>query len=381
MTTSALGLALNMCVATVLIPSPHSFAGNDKPTTVVADRGAKQPQAAVDHKGRIYVAFGRGNEVRCAVSIDDGRSFDVHTVGQVGALALGMRRGPRVAVTETAVIVTAVGGEKGGGRDGDLLAWRSVDGGTTWSVPRRVNNVEASAREGLHGMASGPGETVFCTWLDLRSKKTEVYGSLSHDGGLTWKENQLVYRSPEGSVCECCHPSAAFGADGTLYVMWRNQLGGARDLYVTRSSDEGETFDPAEKLGSGTWQLNACPMDGGALAVGPDGRVHSAWMRAGTMYSAEKGKHEVRLGEGVQGWTTYGTGGTYTTWLEGRPGKLMLKAPGESKPVTVASHANDPVVASARGGNGSVVLVWESGADGDRISCLVLPLRASTLAK
>ncbi|KAJ3054740.1 hypothetical protein HK102_011471, partial [Quaeritorhiza haematococci] len=53
--------------------------------------------------------------------------------------------------------------------------------------------------------------------------------------------------------------------------MWRNSLKGARDLFLADSSDGGRTFSPAEKLGRGTWPLNACPMDGGAVAVGPAG--------------------------------------------------------------------------------------------------------------
>jgi hypothetical protein len=42
---------------------------------------------------------------------------------------LGMRRGPRIAVAPGAIVISAVVGEKGRGADGDLIAWRSVDGG------------------------------------------------------------------------------------------------------------------------------------------------------------------------------------------------------------------------------------------------------------
>ena len=162
-----------------------------QPSLVVAvdgvDREAKQPQVAIDAKGRIYVTFGVGNVIRCARSDDGGKTFEVSTVGSVNALSLGMRRGPRVAIAggET-VVVSAVGGREGKGRDGDLLAWRSTDGGKTWSGPTRVNTVEGSAREGLHAMAGGPDGSIYCSWLDLRTKKTEIYGSRSKDGGATW---------------------------------------------------------------------------------------------------------------------------------------------------------------------------------------------------
>ena len=329
-----------------------------------ADRDAKQPQAAVDAHGRVYIAFGRGSTVRLAASTDGGKTFGLNTVGEVGSLALGMRRGPRVAATGDSVVVTAIGGKEGKGRDGDVLAWRSGDGGKTWAGPIRVNAVEGSAREGLHGMAAGPEGRVFCTWLDLRSKKTEIYGALSNDGGATWEPDGLVYRSPEGSVCECCHPSAAFGPDGTLHVMWRNSLKGARDLYLSSSSDGGKTFRPAEKLGQGTWPLKACPMDGGAVAAGPEGRVETVWMRAGAMFAAKPGEAERSLGRGVQGWTAFAAEGPFSVWLEKRPGRLLALLPESSSAQVLTERANDPVVASSPNGRGPVIAAWEDKADG-----------------
>ncbi len=178
--TLRVGLPLVILASAFGLPSgatasePVRVAAADGP-----DREGKQPQVAVDARGRIYVVFGRGNTVRLAASTDGGKTFDVNTVGEVGSLALGMRRGPRVAATESSIVVTAIGGREGKGRDGDVLAWRSKDGGKTWAGPTRVNAVEGSAREGLHGMAAAPDGRVFCTWLDLRDKKTEIQGSLS----------------------------------------------------------------------------------------------------------------------------------------------------------------------------------------------------------
>ena len=336
------------------------------------DKDGKQPQAAVDEAGRIYIAFGVGSTVRLAVSTDRGATFQIRPVGSTGSLALGMRRGPRVVATGDGVVVTAIGGQRGKGQDGDVLAWRSTDSGKTWAGPTRVNSAEGSAREGLHGMASGPDRRVFCTWLDLRNERTEIYGARSLDGGGTWEPDALVYRSPEKSVCECCHPSAAIAPDGTLHVMWRNSLKGKRDLYLASSSDAGKTFDPAEKLGKGTWALNACPMDGGSVAARAGGEVETVWMREGTVYSAKPGEPERELGRGVQGWNAAGPGGAYSVWLEKRPGKLLALTPQGGPPVALAEQANDPVIASAPGGRAPVVALWESRSDGGGIYAQVL---------
>ena len=341
-----------------------SKAQSPSPVTVVdttqsADK-ARQPQVAIDQKGQIFIAFGQGNQLRCAVSKDQGKSFTVSTVGTGGILSLGMRRGPRIVATDAGVVITTVAGEQGKGKDGDILSWRSTDNGASWSGPLKVNAVAGSAREGLHGMAAMADGRIFCTWLDLRSGKMEIYGAASADGGKSWNEDRLVYRSPDGAVCTCCHPSVAFSAEGTLYVMWRNQLGGNRDMYFARSANGGASFTPARKLGRDHWALNICPMDGGAIAVHDAEHVESVWMRAGSVFTARPEATEKLLGRGVQAWNAPSAAGVYNIWLEKRPGRLMLLSPGSKKPETLADEANDPVIASALGPNALVVAAWEA---------------------
>ena len=174
----------------------------------------------------------------------------------------------------------------------------------------------------------------------------------------------LVHQSPIGPICPCCHPSASFGPDGELYVMWRDAISGARDMYLARSLDGGNSFEPAQKLGEGTWPLEACPMDGGAIAPGPDGQVLTTWMRDGRLYTAEPGQPERSLGVGVQSWACQGTDGPIVTWLDRRPGRLLALRPGDDEPIVLARSANDPVVASPIGKNGPVIAAWEAGPGG-----------------
>jgi hypothetical protein len=355
----------SFCLAAASAAEPVRVVGNDMP-------GARQPQVTIDGDGHIHVAFGSGDSIYYCRS-DDGASFERPTqIPTRGKLSLGMRRGPRVAAPGDAIVVTAVLGERGGGKDGDVLAWRSDDAGMTWSGPTKVNDVPGSAREGLHALASGPQGQSFCAWLDLRNGKTEVFGAGSDDGGATWSKNALVYHSPSGSVCECCHPSVAYDGDGGLYVMWRNSLDGNRDMYLATSKDNGQTFAKARKLGTGAWPLDACPMDGGAVAVGGKGKVTSIWRRATEVYTLGTGRKEQPLGRGEQPWCAADATGAYLVWLSRRPGDLWLKAPGARQPEKIAGNANDPVVAVAPSGSaGPAVVVWEGDAGG--IQALVVP--------
>ncbi len=223
--------------------------------------GALQPQVAVGAKGEIHVVFGqKDGAIFHTLSTDEARTFRAPVkIGALPKLALGMHRGPRIAIAGERVVVTAVSHE-----GGDLLAWASTDRGVSWTGPATLNTAPKSAREGLHAMAAS-GERVAVAWLDLRNSGTELWGALSKNGGASWEPDARIYQSPDGSICQCCAPSLAFGPRGELAAMWRNALGGARDLYAALSSDGGQTFAPAVKLGTGTWKLNACPMDGGGV--------------------------------------------------------------------------------------------------------------------
>ncbi len=334
---------------------------------------AREPQAAVSAAGEAFVTYGVKNALYCSVSSDGGRTYGAPVkVAEAGALALGMRRGPRIAVAGRTVVITAVYGDQGRGRDGDLLAWRSRDGGKSWQGPSRVNDVHGAAREGLHAMAASPAGALACVWLDLRSKGTKIYAACSQDGGVTWSANRLAYQSPDGTVCECCHPSIVYDAQGRLYVMWRNWLGGARDMYLTRSEDGGGTFKPAQALGVGTWPLTACPMDGGAVAVAANGSVTTFWRRDRSLFTCTPGATERLIGSGEQGWVVSGADGAYLFWLERRGGNLIALSPGRSA-ATLALAADDPVVAAASSGEGPVIVVWKTeGGGAPGISSLVL---------
>lgn len=308
---------------------------------------AKEPQVATSG-ARVFVACGNGDRLYVLRSTDGGASFsEPVALPATGKLALGMRRGPRVAVSGKAVVVSAIYGARGGGQDGELVSWRSQDEGRTWTEPARVSDVPGAAREGLHAMAAAPDGTLACAWLDLRAKGTEIYVSTSKDGGASWSKNVSAYRSPSGTVCECCHPSVAYGPNGRLYVMFRNWLGGSRDMYLTSSTD-GKKFSSAQKLGNGTWPLNACPMDGGALSVRSDGTVETVWRRGGKVYACVPGQPERELGSGDQPWVATVASQALPVWV-GEDG--LIRGNG-NVPFT---RGVDPVVASA---DGHGLAVW-----------------------
>ena len=293
----------------------------------------RQPQLAASEK-MIAVAFGAGSTVYFSASRDKGATFSEPVkVAELAGLMLGNHRGPRVAIAGDAIVITAVSNV-----DGDVHTWRSTDAGKTWRAAAVVNDESKAAREGLHAMAAGPDGALYAVWLDLRhvtpgKPGTELYGAASHDGGATWSKNVVVYKSPDGSICQCCHPSVAFDAKGTIQVMWRNSLGGDRDMYLAASRDGGRTFGAAEKLGGGNWKLDACPMDGGGLAVRPNGTIWTAWRRGTDVYLAREGAAENLIHAGKNPAIAANDTGVYVAWSG--PEGVAVRAPGKPEPIVL----------------------------------------------
>lgn len=333
-----------------------------QPGPMVPEAPARAPQL-VSKGSMVGMTFGAGNRIYFSASYDSGRTFVAPVkVADAGVVPLNRHRGPHIALSGTTIVITAVTGGKlsqephahGLPSDGDLMAWRSADGGKHWSAGVVINDVPGAAREGLHSLAGDARGRLFSVWLDKRTAGgTRLFGARSDDGGATWSKNLLVYDSPDGTICECCHPSVAIDPNGQIFVMWRNSLDGARDMYLARSRD-GVKFTNAEKLGTGSWLLNACPMDGGGLAVHQNKAV-TAWRRDKTVYLAEPGGREEALGEGRDITVAAGANGLYVAWV-GSSG-IEIRTPNAAQPILVSGSGAVPAL--ARLDDGGIFVAWE----------------------
>lgn len=344
-----------------LISDGHAADGREVTLATGQDSALpKQPQPFVSAGGVIDIVWATGNDIRLTTSRDHGDSFQPATGGIICPnLSAGMRRGPRVTRIGATVIVTAIGGRIGKGKDGDLMSWYSDDEGTTWSDPVMVNSVPDAAREGLHAMTATVDGHVWCTWLDLRNKRTQILAASSSDAGRTWSDNELVYESPDGSVCECCHPSIVAGSDGTIQVMFRNSLGGDRDMFLVTRNSNGK-LSQAKLLGTGHWKLDACPMDGGMLAVDRAGSVITVWRREGQIFaSTDDGRPEKLLGNGQQPWVVATQAGPLFAWTRGRDGMLVIQTGLDGKPRELSATARDVAISAMPDGL-SAILCWEA---------------------
>jgi hypothetical protein len=175
----------------------------------------------------------------------------------------------------------------------------------------------------------------------------KIYFSSSQDGGKTWSKSRLIFDSPDGSVCECCKPSIISDNVGNITVMFRNNFDGSRDLHYTQSTDGGKTFSTPEKLGSGTWKLDGCPMDGGDLVANREGVLNTIWQRNGEIYTSNSSLSEKKIGSGRSPSISSNNQKTYIIFSQGE--NILTTNSGNSTPIKIGTGSSPKVIALKNG--------------------------------
>ena len=128
-------------------------------------------------------------------------------------------------------------------RDGNIEVYykRSTDGGTTWGADVRLSH--APNQSGFATIAvAGPGVHV-AWWDDRQGSPGDIYYTRSSDGGATWQPETLLtyeYGSPQ-------IPSLT-ASDSAVYLVWNDYRDGNPEIYFKRSSNWGESWGPDTRL-------------------------------------------------------------------------------------------------------------------------------------
>ncbi|MGQ0649882.1 MAG: exo-alpha-sialidase [Gemmatimonadaceae bacterium] len=161
----------------------------------------------------------------------------------------------------------------------DVHVAQSTDHGTTWGPSTVLHRDGKSAEHGFVALWEGNGDSVNAAWLDGR---TTVSSQKGHGKGAMTVHTTSV--APDGSLgsellldertCECCQVNAALTSAGPVVVYRDRTEDEVRDISIVRLVN-GAWTAPAAVAADG-WQLNACPVNGPAVAARAD-TVVVAW--------------------------------------------------------------------------------------------------------
>ncbi len=173
--------------------------------------------------------------------------------------------------------------EQTDGEATNVMFAESLDFGATFEKPIRVSDQSTATYSGYPTLAVAPNKTVCAAWLDFRDQTdhadtTSIYLSCSIDEGATFSKNLKV----ADGVCPCCRPTIVYGPQGQLMVFWRRVFpGNIRDMVVSISTDQGNTFAPPVRVAEDNWKLEGCP-DSGPAVIRADKRMYVAWLTEAT---------------------------------------------------------------------------------------------------
>jgi hypothetical protein len=323
----------------------------------VSDIKGQQPNVAIDTKGVVRMVYGDGESIYCQTSTNNGLTFSKPVlVGQLTGMHLGHSRGPQIASSANYTLITAIT------KDGNIHSFRLNHAKGVWTKLANANDKDGSAPEGLMSLAADQQDNFYAAWLDTRSeKKNNLY--FASMNGSTWAKNIMIYKSPDEHICECCRPNVSLNGS-KLVIGFRNWLMGSRDIYYSISSDKGKTFTAPKKSGTGTWQLNACPMDGGSISINETGKVSTAWRRNGDVIYWSESRPEQKVGSGKDVSMIQNKARTVIAWQDDGSIKVLDL---NKKETSEIGNGVSPRVYLLN--NGKIICVWE---DNERVRYKVI---------
>jgi hypothetical protein len=184
---------------------------------------------------------------------------------------------------------------------GEVRFVRSLDGGATFSAPRRVHADRQEITHRFDAMTVTASGRLVIAWIDKRDgaalggKATSyagaaVYYAVSDDRGATFRGD---YKIADHS-CECCRIALLPESDGSVLALWRHVFApGIRDHALARLREDG-TVSGFRRATFDDWRVDVCPHHGPSVARDGTGALHAVWFTGAT---GKEGVYYGRLAE------------------------------------------------------------------------------------
>jgi hypothetical protein len=154
----------------------------------------------------------------------------------------------------------------------------SHDDGRTWTPSISPHHDGTKTQHGFVSLFALPDNALGVVWLDGRQTDNPENDNMSVRSAVFDRQGaQISEALVDERVCDCCPTSAATTSSGPLIAYRDRSADEIRDIAVARL--ENSTWSAPRLVHADGWQIEACPVNGPALAA--NGRdVALAWFTA-----------------------------------------------------------------------------------------------------
>ncbi len=148
----------------------------------------------------------------------------------------------------------------------------STDGGVTFGINKLVNTNQVNDKQ-MPTITIGFNNNVFITWQDSRNGDWDIYVTNTSDFGNTFAQERKVTDDTTGA--DQTNPSIAMNTTDSIYIVWTDTRGyntdvnNKKDYYIARSNNYGQSFEK-------NYCVHSYQGDP-ALAVDANGMVYAVW--------------------------------------------------------------------------------------------------------
>lgn len=258
---------------------------------------------ALDQGGQLWLAQVADQHLFVSQSHDDGKHFSksIAVTPEAENIAANGENRPKIQVTRNGIVLVTWTQRLSEKYSGKIKFSRSTDSGQTFSRPIVLNDDERITSHRFDSLAMDGEGRVVVAWLDARDrdaakekdeafKGVSLYSSQSFDNGAHFEPNRQIHQH----TCECCRTALTWTNNGPV-VLLRNIFDSSTRDFAVVNLDKAE--EGAKRVTHDEWQIDACPHNGGSLAVDRKGQLHLTWFTDG---AANKGLFYKRM-NGDQG--------------------------------------------------------------------------------
>jgi hypothetical protein len=211
------------------------------------DATGRNAYPVVDAKGAVSVLYATSNSIKLARSTNAGASYSVSTVANATPLQPRQTQYrasiyPAAGVDSSGTLYVAWADGRNAGMGNDIMYSRSVNGGSTWSTPARVNSDSGSADQLMPALAVGSDGAVNVAWLDNRNDSAnvnyDIYMARSADGA-SFGPNVRVTNTSSNPANDPRLGGAMIGdyfamaaGNGVAYPFWTDTRNNNQDIYM-----------------------------------------------------------------------------------------------------------------------------------------------------